>query len=192
MPSSLQKDTTPTLKLGEKAPDAHVQLADSGEEIALSCFWSQRPTLLVFLRHFGCPFCLELVSQLREAKELFIRSNVQVALITIGLPERTQTFCQQQRLETPFICLSDPTKEAYRAFALGRAALTQFTTGHVISSAFRAMLHKQFSLLPQGDPFQMPGVFLVDGQGTIRYAHYYNDIADNPTIAELQEAVSQL
>ncbi|CCW33910.1 Peroxiredoxin [Chthonomonas calidirosea] len=192
MPSSLQKDTTPTLQLGEKAPDASVQLADSGEAVALSCFWTQRPTLFVFLRHFGCPFCVELVHQLRQAKDQFIGANVQVALITLGTPERTQNFCQQQRLDAPFICLSDPTREAYRAFALGRASLAQFTTSHVISSAFRAMLHKHFSLLPQGDPFQMPGVFLVDHQGTIRYAHYYNDIADNPTISELQEVIRQL
>ncbi len=40
------------LEAGDRAPD--LRLRDStGEEIALSSLWRERPLVLVFLRHFG-------------------------------------------------------------------------------------------------------------------------------------------
>lgn len=40
------------IKKGDKAPDLRLHNA-SGEEVALSSLWRERPTVLVFLRHFG-------------------------------------------------------------------------------------------------------------------------------------------
>ena len=38
--------------VGDRAPDVTIRDED-GREVALSSFWTQRPTALVFVRHFG-------------------------------------------------------------------------------------------------------------------------------------------
>ena len=40
------------LGIGGPAPDG-VFLASDGHEVRLSDYWSERPTVFVFLRHFG-------------------------------------------------------------------------------------------------------------------------------------------
>ncbi len=42
----------PQLVPGESAPDVTLQ-DEEGNEVALSTSWHQRPTVLVFIRHFG-------------------------------------------------------------------------------------------------------------------------------------------
>jgi hypothetical protein len=39
--------------------------------------------------------------------------------------------------------------------------------------------------IPRDDIMQMPGVFLLDTSGNIRYAHYSKDPSDNPSIGTL-------
>ena len=43
-----------------------------------------------------------------------------------------------------------------------------------------------------GDPWQMPGAFVFDREGTVRYAHRAASASDNPTNAELFEALDAL
>lgn len=47
-----QKAMTKRLKVGEAAPDLTL-VNGNGQETHLSQIWSQGPTLLTFLRHFG-------------------------------------------------------------------------------------------------------------------------------------------
>jgi peroxiredoxin len=42
----------PGLAVGQPAPDAILRDED-GNETALSASWRQRPTVIVFIRHFG-------------------------------------------------------------------------------------------------------------------------------------------
>ncbi len=53
------------LKFNSLAPDLELASA-SGETVRLSLLWSSRPLLLVFVRHFGCPQCKELLDFLVE------------------------------------------------------------------------------------------------------------------------------
>jgi peroxiredoxin len=44
-----------------------------------------------------------------------------------------------------------------------------------------------------GDDYrQMPGVFVIDRTGVIRYAHRNRDVSDNPPNDELLEALAAL
>ena len=42
----------------------------------------ENPTLLVFLRHQGCTFCRETVSELSEKKEQFESTGIKIAFVT--------------------------------------------------------------------------------------------------------------
>ncbi len=43
-----------------------------------------------------------------------------------------------------------------------------------------------------GDAFQMPGTFIIDRDGIVRYARYARDAADHPATSELVEALNSL
>jgi peroxiredoxin len=47
-----QTKANPFFKASQPAPDLTL-LNEAGQKINLSAFWQEKPTLLVFLRHFG-------------------------------------------------------------------------------------------------------------------------------------------
>lgn len=52
-------------EVGSQAPDAVLTDTD-GNSVTLSSYWKVKPTVILFLRHFGCPFCREQVANLRK------------------------------------------------------------------------------------------------------------------------------
>jgi peroxiredoxin len=124
---------------------------------------------------------------LRDAHSELDRSGVAVALVTFGDPEATQRFCAAARV--PFPCYADPDRRGYDAFGLerqgswhrvldprqARATLKALRRGH-------AMYKGRLSVR------QMPGTFLIDTAGEVRYAHRNRYPADNPTVEALLAA----
>lgn len=90
----------------------------------------------------------------------------------------------------PFICLSDPEKEAYRAFGLERGGLREMFGLKGWIQGFEATLAGHTLGRPIGDPWQMPGVF--DREGVVRYTHYAKKAPDNPPNDELLEVLDAL
>ena len=130
------------------------------------------------------------MAQLRRDNPLFEQHHARVALITIGNPDDTAHFCADRAAGVTFLCLSDPEKRAYGAYGLSRnSARELLMSPHLYARGFQNALHGHFVGMPKGDPFQMPGVFIVDTTGTVRYAHRHSDAADNPPNAHLFAAL---
>lgn len=188
---SVNSAPTQAPQIGEKAPDIQLLRAD-GNEFALSQLWQDGPAVLVFLRHLGCMFCREHVGELKQDRERFEELGAVIALITFRPPEEAATFCASRDVDEFCVCLSDPDKAAYRAYGLGRGSNAEMFTSNVVTKSFRATLHGYFAGIPKGDPYQMPGVFIVDRAGILRYAHRNKDIADNPPNQELLDVLAAL
>lgn len=123
---------------------------------------------------------------MRLDTERFTHYNATVALISVGSPADTAAFCESREIGLPFVCLSDAEKRAYAAYGLSRGTVSELLLSpRLWGRGLRATLHGHFAGLPKGDPFQMPGVFIVDQAGMICYAHFYEDASDNPPNAEL-------
>ncbi len=167
-------------QVGDIAPDIEVVAAGSGERTPLSAYWSTGPALLVFLRHLGCSFCREQVALALQLEAELRALGASAVLITLGTPEASEPFCRERGIAPPFHCVCDPAKDAYRAYGLARAHATELLTPHVVSRGFQAALHGHFAGMPKGDPFQMPGAFIVNSAGGVVYAHRHRDAADNP------------
>jgi hypothetical protein len=78
--------------------------------------------------------------------------------------------------------LSDPQREAYRAFGLGRGTAWQvMLSPDVIRGTARAREHGHSAELPPPgqDVMQMSGTFIVGTDGRIRLPYYYENIADH-------------
>jgi len=119
------------------------------------------PLLIVFLRHFGCTFCREAISEL-AAKQAGIRATGS-RLVFLHRSEESgaRTFFEQFGMEdVPRV--ADPDGKVYRSFGLGHGRWKQLFGWRVIQRAYEAGWVKGHGLgLPQGDVRQMPGVFLL-------------------------------
>lgn len=179
------------LAVGDPAPEA--ELVDrTGGAVLLSTAWEDRPSAIVFLRYFGCPFCQAQVVALREDHERFERIGAHVTLIGQGTPQECREFCDARRV--PFRVLVDPTRRAYRAYGLGRGGAMQVVGPQVMLPWIRNEMHpetRQHSA--RGASFtQMPGTFVADTEGIIRFAHRSRHVADVPRNGAILQALSDL
>jgi hypothetical protein len=77
----------------------------------------QRPTLVVFLRHNGCTFCREALSDLAAARGSLTSQNVGLAIVYLGDDAEMQALCEHYEMsDVPRIC--DPERRLYQAFRL--------------------------------------------------------------------------
>jgi peroxiredoxin len=177
--------------LGIEAPEA-LLLDPHGSELALSSLWREGPLILTFLRYFGCPFCQAQVGALRRDQLRFDKEGVRVALIGQGSVEQARSF--SGRHHVPFPLLLDPRGLAFHAFGLVAGSLRQLFAPSVGVSFLAKQLDpetRQRGL--QGGSFrQMPGTFVIDGAGIVRFTHRSRTIAEGPSNETLLRVIREL
>jgi len=168
------------LKFNDPAPDLEILTAENNL-IRLSSLWSEKTLALVFTRHFGCPQCKEMLSQIVASKSEIEQAGLAIVAVTQGTPAETLEFCKRQ---APGVaCLSDPERKAYRAYGLEGGSLWQVIfSPQALLGALRAWRHgHRTELPPRGqDVMQMSGTFIIGTDGKIRLPYYYDTIADHP------------
>jgi peroxiredoxin len=148
------------------------------------------PTMIVFLRHFGCTFCREALADLARVRPAIEKSGVRMVLVHMGSEEQAGVFFRKYRLED-LPRVSDPHQSLYRAFGLTRGTLANLFGPKVWWRGFQAGLldrHGIGGLV--GDGFQMPGVFLVYHGEVIR-CYRHQSAADRPDYLALAAPVTQ-
>lgn len=113
-----------------------------------------------------------------------------IVAVTQGEPQQAQALCD--RFQVPFPCLADPRRSSYKAFGLKRGSVVQVLGPAVLLRGVQAALKGHHIEKTVGDAFQMPGTFIIDGDGVVRYARYAVHAADHPAIGELVEALHSL
>jgi peroxiredoxin len=121
--------------------------------------------------------------QLHRSKAQFENNGFQVVLVGLGTFDQAEAFKKQFSLSFPIIC--DPEKKLYRAYGLGRGSVVSMASPALLLKGLKTLSRGHIPGVPQGDVMQMPGVFLIDTYGNIRYAHYSKDPSDNPSIETL-------
>jgi peroxiredoxin len=152
----------------------------TGETVELSSLCQDKPLALVFLRHFGCLFCREQISQLRP----FPDANV--VLVAMAKVEETAEF--RERMESPQLYISDPNKALHDLFGLRRGSFTQMLNANTFKRGVAAARAGFRNGLPKGDPWMLAGTFVIQPSGQISFTHLSRDASDNltgETIVEL-------
>lgn len=176
--------------VGDHAPDPHV-LDIEGEVVPLSRSWTGQPAVVAFLRYFGCPFCQAQVVSLREAHPRFADLGARIVLIGQGTPTDCADFCTRKRVE--FDVYLDPSRAAFRAFGLLDASLLQVAGPAVILPWLKHELRSDTRQagLKGGSFMQMPGTFVIDDAGIVRFAHRNRHVADSPRTEALLDAIAE-
>jgi len=143
-----------------------------------------RPVLLVFLRHVGCTFCREALSDLSAMRSEIEASGSQIVLVHMGREEAAETILAKYKLgDVPRVW--DPKVSLYRAFGLEKGALAQLFGPKVWVRGFSAgLLGRHRMGKSDGDVTQMPGVFLVF-HGEILKSYRHQSAADRPDYVAL-------
>ena len=169
-------------QIGQPAPD--LELPDtSGASRRLSEFWSARPALVLFLRHFGCSCLAERWERLREeVGEL--QEEAEIVAVCQAEPPRAAEVASRRGY--PFPVLSDPERNAYRAYGLPEGTVAQVlhdfdwkpgdeATGRELIESRRGT---ERALVDS--PWQLPGEFVVGTDGILALTHRYQYCEDLP------------
>lgn len=144
------------------------------------------PVMLIFLRHFGCTFCREALSEISMKREELTSTGTKIVFVHMADNETATRYFNRYNLEGA-VHISDPECTYYAAFGLVKAKATQLMGLRVWMRGFNAGVvggHGIGKLM--GDSFQMPGIFLIQN-GQIRDQYIHKLSSDKPDYAKLTE-----
>lgn len=176
------------MRVMTRVPDATLALPIQGLNLSGETLASQLDAavgefaLVAFLRHYGCMFGREMVRDVRQAAASLPGFPTP---LFVGLGDREET-CEYMKPtwpEAPIIC--DPERTLFNAFELGRGSVMQMFGPSVWACHLRASFKGNFFGKFVGDPWIMPGLFVIDRAKSIRYRHEFRHQGDHPVWSKL-------
>jgi len=146
---------------------------------------SGQPTLVVFLRHFGCTFCRETMAQLAKNREEIEANGTQLVLVHQSEPEAADRFFAKYGLED-VARISDPERKLYAHFDLKEGTWEQVFGWKSWLRGIPAFFRGHLIGRLEGNGYQMPGTFLVQ-DATILRAYRHSSAADRVDYCELAQ-----
>ncbi|MFN7172292.1 MAG: AhpC/TSA family protein [Fimbriimonadaceae bacterium] len=143
---------------------------DDGTTATVEQLAEHGPAVIVFVRHLGCAFCKQQVSELRN------ESIPNLYFVAPSELPSVKVFRNQLNLEQRVI--ADPEKHLFKAMAFTRGTMGSFVNPTVIAKGFQAIKQGFRNGVPEGDPMQLGGAVIVDRSGEILWRQPSKDAAD--------------
>jgi peroxiredoxin len=166
-----------------RAPELTV-LKSAGDYALLSELYASEPVALVFLRHLGCIFCREQISQLNAHPEL------NIYFVTMSPADESEQF--RTDTKSPHRFIADPEKDLYRAFDLAVGTMAQLLNPTTFARGFKATLAGHTQSRPTSDPKQLGAAFVISPGGEVTWEKRAAHAADAATPAELAKALGSV
>ena len=148
------------------------------------------PTLVVFLRSFGCTFCREAMADVAAARDDIRASGAQVAFVHGGSEAEADCWFKRYGLDE-VARISDPTLAHYHAFGLGRTNLQALVDPQVWTRGAVCALSHGFGAQSARMMRQLPGVFIVHGDRILAEFRHRSP-AERPDYLRLVRSVKPL
>jgi hypothetical protein len=113
---------------------------------------------------------------------------LQILAIGAGEPKQVASFAA--RYAPSIQCACSVNSEAHAAYGLQRHTIAALFQRQVIVSHLRSAQAGYTPGQLSGDVRILPGTFIVDTQGIIRYAFYSRYVGDEPLVDDLLHAFS--
>jgi peroxiredoxin len=153
------------LKVGDKAPEFKLYSSDK-KEVALADYRGKNVVLLFFPMAFTGVCTTELCT-MRDSIALYVDLNAEILAISVDSPFSLNEFKTQQSYNFPL--LSDFNKEVSAAYGSLYETFVMGMTGVSKRSAF-----------------------VIDGEGTVRYAEVLESAGDLPNFEAVNETLASL
>jgi hypothetical protein len=142
----------------------------------------EQPTLLVFLRYFGCPFCKQTIASLRDVSER-VSGYPPVLFFYQGSPMEGRVFMRRYWPESRAI--ADPDTHFYDGFGVGRGGFAEMFHPGVLPALVRAGVNGHLGGEGgSGDSRRMPGLFVARGPELV-WSYRARHQADHPEFARI-------
>ncbi|MFP4355625.1 MAG: peroxiredoxin-like family protein [Phycisphaerae bacterium] len=137
----------------------------SAEPVNLAKVIAEKPTLIVFYRGGWCPYCNTHLAGLAKIQPELVEMGYQIVAISPDRPAELTETAAGQKLD--YQLLSDSDVQAARAFGLAFRVEDELVSKYLneYQIDLEAASGRDHHVLP------VPAVYLVDTDGTIRFAH---------------------
>lgn len=176
------------VKLGQSPPSdlANATVLDSdGASVPLASFWGSGPTLIIFLRHFGCLGCSAHVNEIAPRFPELNQLGIRTVFVGNGRPHFIEGFIERHGLGDKQVdIVTDPSLKVFAAAGFKRSILSTLGPRAAISAA-RALAagHRQTSI--QGDGLQQGGTLILNQQGEVVFYHASKYVGDHAAAVEV-------
>jgi hypothetical protein len=127
-----------------------------------------------------------------QSIDAFLRErSVRVLVVSFTPPKLMAAFLKEHPLA--FAVVSDPRRDAYRFFELGRTSFWAFFKPRVLGRFIRKIIAGGRVRRPvDNDVMQLGGDFLFDAAGQLTWSWRSRDATDRPTALDIKRAVDGL
>jgi peroxiredoxin len=187
--TTFQESSGPLMLTSEEELAPFLEMAANQDGDPIMELSSRQPVMLVFLRQFGCPFCRQTLTDIRERRAEVEDAGFRIALVHMVTDERAAEILQDFDLQT-LDRIEDRDCDLYRAFGLGRGGFIQLFGISEWFVVFAAALRNRNGYGPlEGDGFRMPGVFVIH-RGKVVAAYRHERSSSRPDYVELTRCAS--
>ncbi|QNL21364.1 redoxin domain-containing protein [Hyphobacterium sp. CCMP332] len=161
-----------------------MQDAKTNKGITIYEYSHDSRVMLVFLRHFGCTFCREMLSDISKLKNTIEQKGVMIVLVHMVGEDEAKKVLSEYRLED-LPRISNPEMDLYSAWGLEQGSVSQLFGMKVWWRGLTAGVIKGHGIgWLKGNGFQMPGIFLLENEMIIdQFIH--DSAADRPNYWEM-------
>lgn len=156
-------------------------LTSSGESLA--ALSEKSPVLLVLLRHEGCTFCRNAMSDIARLRRQIEAAGTRIVLGHMGTAEDFAAFAGRYGL-ADIAAVVDQQCTLYKGLGLQRGRMLQLIGPRVLWAWVKTTLAGHLPGRIKGDPLQLPGAFLLH-HGQVIQSHTYRDASDRPDYVRL-------
>lgn len=150
---------------------------------------SDQPQVVVLLRHSGCTFCRESLSELAHQLDAIHATGCGIVLVHLETDDDIKPFIASYGLEN-LPRISDPECRLYRQFGLDLGRFRELFGLHVWIRGFIAGVWNGHGVgRSQGNAFQMPGTFVVHASRVIQ-GFKHTTAADRPDYLAMAHTAS--
>ncbi|MGH7723589.1 MAG: SelL-related redox protein [Candidatus Dormibacteria bacterium] len=161
-------------------------LDPDGSGVRLGDLWSDRPAVLVWLRHFGCLFCKEQTAEFRARAGDIEQRGARVVFVGNGGTRYAGGF--RDEFCPGCTVLTDPELTTYRLIG-ARGGLLNTLGPQAWGAGIRAFRRGARQQKTQGHPFQQGGVLVIEPGDRVAYSHISRAAGDHPPVDDVLAAI---
>lgn len=113
-----------------------------------------------------------------------------MVVVAMGEVKHAERYCGS--LAPSVSCLVQEGTKHYRTYGLEDAGFRELVSLNALKNGFKASKDGFLPGEPVGDVRMMPGSFIVDKRGIIRYVYYGKDVSDHPEVNDLVHAGAEI
>ncbi|MEM7162350.1 MAG: redoxin domain-containing protein [Bacteroidota bacterium] len=160
------------------AIDAYTNKGNSIFELS-----KRKKVILVFLRHFGCNFCRETLSEIEQIKSDLDENQAKIILVHQSSKKYASEILPIYDLND-LEHISDTGQVLFKSYGLENHGYFEIFKPRVFLGFIRSLFKGHLFGKVTSNPLQLPGVFVIEKEEVVEQFIYRN-IAQMPPILEL-------